>query len=253
MKKYSAFYFIIILLLISLISCIKGGDDTVSPLPEIKTVISLWAGTDTAVSISSLKVEGNTFTVTSANRDIAQITIDNKNLLVSSYKVGKVDVILKNEQGKIYRFLVQPIAMRGVSSGSWISISKDDQKSYVTVRATDQKFADSIYNVLLKEINDNGESGFFRYQFYDNLTFSFFSKTKGNYPYKEGSWSYDKLRLTLNANNKNQLYQIIPISPYPLTFIELKRDLTDQLSQQFPDKGITNISTHQFFVYFMNP
>lgn len=225
------------------------------PLPSTVYIptVRLWAGTDTTVSLSTLKIEGNSFTITVNQNNIANITTDNKNLMVNSYNTGKVDVTLKNEQGKIYSILVQSIAMRGVGSGSWISISKDDQKSYVIVRATDQKFADSIYNVLLKEINDNGESGFFRYQFYDNHTFSFFSKTKGNYPYKEGSWSYDKLRLTLNANNKNELYQIMPIPPYPLTFIELKKDLTDQLSQQFPDKGITNISTHQFFVYFMNP
>lgn len=248
--------FVLILVFASLFySCKKDTNDNEKPLPpdSIIPTVSLWAGTDTTIALSTLKIDGNIFTISSDNNDIARVTTDNKNLVVNSYKPGKVNVVFKSDQNKTFHILVQPITMRGVSGGEWLSVSKDAYKAHVTVKASDQKFADSLYNALLGEIDDKGEAGLIRYKFYHNNTFSFFNKLKGVYPFKEGTWTYDKLQLTVKYDNKKETYQIIPIPPYPVSFIELKRDLTNQIQQQFPDKGVTEVITHLYLFYYRVP
>lgn len=242
--------FMLISFSILIFSCQKGNE-VKKPEPEILfTKIYLWAGTDTTVAISKLKTEGKNFTLHADNNEVAKVITDGQNITITSYKPGKVNVTLTNEQNKTFKILVQPVDMLGYNIGYWVSISRDGYKSYVTVKTNDQKLTDSLYNALWNKIDDKGAFGRFKYYFEVNK-FGFVEGSGSNG--YAGTWGYEKLMLTLSYNDKKELYQVIPIPPYLITTIELKKDLTNEIKTLFPDKGVIEVTTHQFFVRYITP
>lgn len=225
------------------VACQKTNTNIVHEVPTIR----LWAGTDSTISLSSLQVDGSVFTITSDNKDIAGVAINNHNLIIESYKAGIVNIVLTNEQNKVFHIKVQPVDMRAYDIGYWMSFHNEKYTSFVTVKATDTKFADSLYNALQSEIADPDYDGYYRY-FFDTDKFSLL---KNHSIIKEGAYVYNKLTLTLSYNNKTEVYKIIPVGS--VSPIMLERNLTDEIQRQFPDKGVTEVSTHQYFYYYKLP
>ncbi|MBO9593128.1 MAG: hypothetical protein J7599_09465 [Niabella sp.] len=236
---------VVLLFCCAITACQKSTENIKKNKPTDTPVLKLWAGADSTASLSTWGLTGNTFTITNDHPDIAQVTTDHKNLKVHAYKPGKATITLTNDQQKQFKVLVQPVDMLSNNPGNWVSAAKDGMKSYVTVITNNQKLTDSLYQALWEKLDDNGVNGMFRYAFTKGQFF--FTAAKTPRIDKEGSWTYDQLRLTLNYADSKEIYQIIPLRSIYL--IELKRTLTTELQQQFPDAGITEVSTHQYFVY----
>lgn len=241
-NKYTAA--IVIVLSCILMACQKNGD-TPTPALNGNTTLKLWAGADTTVLLSSLGLTGNAFTVSNDHTDIARITTDNEHLIIHSYKPGKLTVTLTNEQSKQFKVNVQPIDMQNDNPGNWRSVSGEGMKSYVIVKTANQRLTDSLYNALRTKLDDNGNNGIFRYEF--SADHFLFTTAKTPRITNDGTWTYDKLYLTLNYADVKEVYQIIPVRS--INFMILKRDLTSELQQLFPDAGVTEVTTHQYFGY----
>ncbi|MCF3109151.1 hypothetical protein LL912_10210 [Niabella sp. CC-SYL272] len=238
-------YLAIIALCCAAMACQKNAGEIEKNDAKEPPVLKLWAGADSTVPLASLKLTGSAFTVSNDHPEIAQVTTDGHHLTIRSHKPGKATVLLKNEQQQQFKVLVWPIDMLSDYPGNWVSVAKDGMKSYVTVRTGDQKLTDSLYQALSLKLYDNGVSGTFRYAF---TTGQFrFTATKTAHGIKEGTWTYDRLRLTLNYTDAKELYQVIPVQS--INVIELRSVLTEALQQQFPDAGITEVSTHQYLAY----
>ncbi|MCD2422998.1 hypothetical protein LQ567_09510 [Niabella pedocola] len=239
--KYPA----VIILCCTLIACQKNAGSIKKNGPADPPALRLWAGADSTVALSTWELTGNSFTISNDHPDIAQVTTDHKNLKVHAYKPGKATITITNDQQKQFKVLVQPVDMLSNNPGNWVSAAKDGMKSYVTVITNNQKLTDSLYQALWRKLDDKGANGIFRYAFTTGQFF--FTAATTPRVDKEGSWTYDQLRLTLTYADSKEIYQIIPLQSIYL--IELRRTLTAELQQQFPDAGITEVSTHQYFAY----
>ncbi|WP_300598086.1 hypothetical protein [Niabella sp.] len=237
---------IVLMLCCTIIACQKNTEATKKNEPKENPVLKLWAGADSTASLSTWELTGNAFTIISNEHpDIAEATIDHKNITVHAHKPGKTTITLANEQHKQFTLLVWPVNMQSDNPGNWVSVAKDGMKSYVTVKTNDPKLTDSLYNALWATLDDNGNTGMFRFDFTaDKVRFA---AAKAPHVTKEGTWTYDQLRLTLNYADAKEIYQVIPVQS--IYVIELRRTLTEELQQRFPDAGITEVSTHQYWSY----
>ncbi|WP_143019646.1 hypothetical protein [Niabella drilacis] len=232
-----------ILLCCVITACQKNTEE--QNLPKETPVLKLWAGADSTTSLSTWELTGNSFTISNDHPDIAEVTTDHKNITVRAHKPGKATITLINEQHKQFKLLVRPVDLQSDIPGNWVSVADGSMKSYVTVKTGDPKLTDSLYNVLWKKLEDNGNTGSFRYAFTgNNVRFAAGTTSPIN---KEGTWTYDRLRLTLSYAGAQETYQVIPLRSIYL--IELRSTLTAELQQRFPDAGITEVSTHQYWVY----
>lgn len=234
-----------ILFCCTIIACQKNAGDVKKKESKETPVLKLWAGADSTASLSTWGLSGNSFTISNDHPDIAQVTTDHKNITVRAQKPGTATIILTNEQQKQFKLLVRPVDMQSDNPGNWVSVAKDGMKSYVTVKTGNPKLTDSLYNVLWTKMENNGHTGMFTYAFTTNAVF--FHATKASPFNKEGTWTYDRLRLTLNYAGTKETYQVIPLQSIYL--IELRNTLTEELQQRFPDAGITEVSTHQYWAY----
>ncbi|WP_343704106.1 hypothetical protein [Chitinophaga sp.] len=208
--------------------CLSCKKDKTSgpPLHFSSNEVNLLSGEDTAVTIEGIAPP---YTATAGNAQIVQVKVENDQLLLTSDLAGKTDITVKDGAGNAAIVKVNVTTM----DGDWGRVkAADESNGKVTVEAGDAAFAASLQQELL-EVSATSVIG---YQF--RASEKAFREVYGDRKFKEGTFTYNKLALTLTLDGKDEVCRIIPAN---FRFVALERDLTARYQALHPDKNIQKV------------
>ncbi|SHL45768.1 hypothetical protein SAMN05444266_103396 [Chitinophaga jiangningensis] len=239
-------YCLVSLFAVALFAC--SNDPEVKPIIPISAYnVSVWAGKDTSLTILDTAVTG--LKLTNSNETLATAKLEGRKILISGLIEGAVTLTLSavgdERQGGV---TVKVLGLQG--GGGWRRVDRNDKFPLtITVQATDAAFAEQLKKQLTDEVLGKVTEGP-AYLVFNGTSSGKFMEARGSKPTREGNFTFQQLKLTLNPGTTPELYTIVPQSP---TTIKMVRDRTAEFIAANPDKGIQLVKIESFWGKISTP
>ena len=214
---------------------IACSDETENPAIDLnQNSIELIAGAKDTISILS---DGYEFDVTTNDEDVATATIEGKNIIIKTSEMGNAILTVKDQLNNTSEINVSSVGPR---QGGWIEDFPVGIE-FIFVESGNDEITQQIKTGLLTLAEKRGYKPMYSFGFPD------FSYQSGDGSVTEkGIYSVKDLVLTINYDNKTELYEILGCSP---SYMVLKQDLTTDYVEQYPDAGITKVEEYRRLAY----
>lgn len=235
MKFLHALIFVLLFL-----SCKKNKEPDPT-FPDNKTIV-LWAGQDTAITISGPLL---TYTVTSDDEEVAHAVVANNRVTISTDVPGNTILRLKDETNRTIELKVYAKHM----AGKWYRAEGTlRMPPKVEVTSNDPAFTETLKNGLMEEaLKPVGV--YYMLELRGPSPMSFREILSGTLS-REGTYTYRNLTLTMVYNGVTTVYRVIPVDGGN---VGLEQDMTATYQQLHPLKGITKVTVIKYLKVYMNP
>ncbi|WP_157986681.1 hypothetical protein [Chitinophaga alhagiae] len=224
MKFHHALTCIALFALICL-SC-KKDKTPEPPLRFSSAEVNLLSGEDSTITIEGIAPP---YTATAGNAQIVQVKVENDQLLLTADLAEKTEITVKDNAGNTAIIKANVHSM----DGDWgRALGPDETYGKAIVEAGDAAFAATLEKELL-EVSATSIRG---YQFRESE--KKFREVYGGNSFKEGTYTYRKLALTLTFEGNEEICRV---TPFNFRFVMLERDLTAIYQALHPDKNIQKV------------
>lgn len=208
---------------LSFFSCKKSNDS--DPINPTNKEIKIWSGQDTLLVITG---NSKTYNAVSENEEVAQVTMQNKELKILSGLPGVTKIRITDENNTTVVMDVRVVSF----SGNWRSIENNaTYKGKVTVQTGDAALTNKLVDSLTLEAN-------LRYGIIFGTIDHSFVEVASNKLRREGSYSFKNLILTFTVNEISDNYTITPFSE---SMVAVSQDLTHYYQNLYPAKNVTKV------------
>jgi hypothetical protein len=225
---------------LTFVACSKNKDN---PKPE-KQPVRLWAGQDTVIALTS---QDGQYTATSGNEQVARVTVQDKNLHITTSYPGTTTIQITGPDNRITDFQLVTNSVTGTWKRIKGGTDSTDGWTTVEVACSDPALAATLQEELdEKDIKPESVRGLAFQDYADTV----FREIKADNSRREGTFTFHDLTLTLTEGSTVEVYRLIP---FTLSRFALEQDLTAQYQALHPGKGITRVTRTRYYTVVHMP